>query len=265
LSYVEDNRQYILDFIDETEVIKNEEKDDFIEFLFENDFFQLPASIKFHSNYTGGLADHSVKTEKNLIMLLKTYGVLDDYELDYVRLAGLFHDLCKIDRYEKIKDREEPTRKQKKFLKSLFDRHRDDLVERGITNKVLKLKTFKTKNRFSNLISWLSENPEGPPPAINVDVWKYKEDPLLFGHGEKSVLFLQKHIFDLPEYVILAIRWHMGAWKKDGVEGLLNKARKKYDIVKIIALADQMATIGEDIHDRDIDELNNINVNQGVV
>jgi len=260
LSYIDDNKEYILNFIDETDVIRDEEKDRFIKFLLDNNFFQLPASIKFHSNYTGGLADHSVKTEKNLIMLLKTYGVLDQYKLDYVKLIGLFHDLCKIDRYEKVKDNESPTKKQKKFLKGLFDTHRENLLNRGIDNSVLKYKEFQTKKRFSNLIEWLHENPKGPPPAISQSIWRYKKEPLLFGHGEKSALFLQKYIFDLPEYVILAIRWHMGAWKKEGQEKLLNKARKKYDIVKIVALADQMATIGEDITDRDIERLKEINI-----
>ena len=52
----------------------------------------------------------------------------------------------------------------------------------------------------------------------------------------------------------------MGAWKKEGQEKLLNKARKKYDIVKIVALADQMATIGEDTTDRDIERLKEINI-----
>lgn len=41
--------------------------------------------------------------------------------------------------------------------------------------------------------------------------WKYNNSPLLTGHGEKSVILLQRFI-NLTEEEILCIRWHMGAF-----------------------------------------------------
>jgi len=261
LNYIEENKKYILDFIEWSETIEDNEKKKFIKFLTDNEFFQLPASINHHSNYTGGLADHSIKVEKNLIMLLKVYGIIDKYNIDFIRLIGLFHDLCKIDRYEIEVDNEEPTKKQYNYLKSLIANNKEKLSERNINSETLKLKTFKTKSRFSDLISWLVDNPDSPPPAVSNIKWKYSKDSLPFGHGEKSALFLQKYISNLPDYVLLAIRWHMSTWKDGDKRKLLNKARKQDPVIQILPMADQMATIGEDISEMDINKLKEININ----
>lgn len=44
--------------------------------------------------------------------------------------------------------------------------------------------------------------------------WSYRDDILIPGHGEKSVIMAQK-LLDLTEEEMLCIRWHMGAFETD--------------------------------------------------
>ena len=49
---------------------------------------------------------------------------------------------------------------------------------------------------------------------IETDSYKYNPDIIIPGHGEKSVIMLQKYI-ELTDEEIACIRWHMGAYEKD--------------------------------------------------
>ena len=69
----------------------------------ECDFFVSPASTRFHSNYAGGLCDHSVNVYHRLKKLVK-----DEYGEEYAKyvseeslaIMGLLHDICKVNTYK---------------------------------------------------------------------------------------------------------------------------------------------------------------------
>lgn len=44
--------------------------------------------------------------------------------------------------------------------------------------------------------------------------WQYRKDIIIPGHGDKSVIMLQR-MMDLTEEEIACIRWHMGAYETD--------------------------------------------------
>lgn len=73
--------------------------DKVIKYLEESDFFVAPASTKYHGNYDGGLAEHSL----NVRDLLKEKN--ERYNLglgeDTINITGLLHDFCKINFYNK--------------------------------------------------------------------------------------------------------------------------------------------------------------------
>lgn len=73
---------------------------------------------------------------------------------------------------------------------------------------------------------------------------KYRvNDRFPFGHGEKSVLLIERHM-KLAEPEALAIRWHMGAYD-DAARGgsrTLSEAMKKTPLVLALHTADMMAT-----------------------
>lgn len=80
------------------------------------------------------------------------------------------------------------------------------------------------------------------------EVWKV-EDELPLGHGEKSVIIANRFI-DLSTEEMLAIRWHM-AFSDAGVHfgypsgAPFRQSMDKYPLVKVIAMADQMAELQE--------------------
>lgn len=67
-------------------------------------FFTAPASATHHGNYPGGLAEHSIAVTKCLLALTeKNNLVWKSYTSPYI--IGMFHDLCKIDNYIPIYDK----------------------------------------------------------------------------------------------------------------------------------------------------------------
>lgn len=66
-------------------------------------FFTAPASTKYHGAYDGGLFDHSMAVTEQLLKLTEDNGLVWTKKRSPV-IVGMFHDLCKVDRYEKEAD-----------------------------------------------------------------------------------------------------------------------------------------------------------------
>jgi len=76
------------------------EINEMIEYLEEEGYFESPASLKHHGNYSGGLADHSY----NLLTLFSN--MVDKYcyteiKRESIIICSLLHDLCKVGSYNK--------------------------------------------------------------------------------------------------------------------------------------------------------------------
>lgn len=72
--------------------IKREGIDKLIEFLEGSDFFEAPASTRYHGAFKGGLLSHSMKVYE----ILRTK-VEDN---DSVKIVSLLHDICKVNYYK---------------------------------------------------------------------------------------------------------------------------------------------------------------------
>lgn len=70
-----------------------------IKYMEESDFFVAPASTKYHGNYDGGLAEHSL----NVYELFKEKNERFNLGLseETVIIAPILHDFCKINFYNK--------------------------------------------------------------------------------------------------------------------------------------------------------------------
>ena len=142
------------------------------------EFFEAPASTKYHGAYMGGLFDHSLQTAKELVDLTQKLG-LEWERRDSPYIVGMFHDLCKCDNY-------------------VWD--------------------------------------------IETDSYKYNPDIIIPGHGEKSVIMLEKYI-TLTDEEIACIRWHMGAYEKDPkMWEYYGKAIEQYPNVLYTHTADMIAS-----------------------
>ena len=74
------------------------ENSEFVGWLEEKGFFTAPAAVRHHSNYTGGLFDHSLAVAEALV------GYTDRLNLVWDRpwspyIVGMFHDVCKTEAY----------------------------------------------------------------------------------------------------------------------------------------------------------------------
>ena len=85
--------------------IKREGADKLLEYLVSSDFFEAPASARFHSSYAGGLCDHSLNVYECLVEYLNTPRVKEGYGFSYsdesIAIVALLHDLCKVGVYKK--------------------------------------------------------------------------------------------------------------------------------------------------------------------
>lgn len=75
-------------------------KEDLMAWLEQSDFFTAPASAKYHCSYEGGLVEHSLNVYDALVKLMTIYPDIYVSE-ESIIIAALFHDLCKVNMYEK--------------------------------------------------------------------------------------------------------------------------------------------------------------------
>lgn len=79
--------------------IKREGIEELIAFLTDSDFFQAPASSRYHLCDIGGLVEHSLNVYQCLLEEVSFLNL--QYSPETLAIVSLFHDICKINKYEK--------------------------------------------------------------------------------------------------------------------------------------------------------------------
>ena len=86
----------------------------------ESDFYEAPASTRFHGNYQYGLVEHSLNVYNALLELTKQFQL--NVSIETLTIASLFHDLCKANYYvlgtRNVKDEETGVWRKEPFYKS---------------------------------------------------------------------------------------------------------------------------------------------------
>lgn len=176
------------------QLIRREGADTLLEWLLSTDFFEAPASARYHSSCAGGLCQHSLNVYDCLRAYLarprvqQVYQLVgEDYSPESVAIVSLLHDLCKIGCY-------------KPGFRNVKD-------ERGVWQKV---------------------------PTYNF------EDPLPYGHGEKSAWMVMKYM-PLTDMEAFAIRFHMG-FSGDEDNRNVGQALARFPLAFALSVADSEAT-----------------------
>jgi hypothetical protein len=97
----EESKQKFIDIYNAN--IKRAGSKELLDYLLKSDFFDAPASTKFHSAYEGGLCEHSINVYNRFLNNLKNeYGdnYLDKINLESITICGLLHDICKVGFYK---------------------------------------------------------------------------------------------------------------------------------------------------------------------
>ena len=79
--------------------IKRPGANDLFNWLETTDFFEAPASTRFHGDHAGGLCEHSIHVWEELVRLLRVYPEVR-VSGETVAIVSLLHDLCKIGLYK---------------------------------------------------------------------------------------------------------------------------------------------------------------------
>ena len=86
------------EFLELLKSIKRDGIDKLINYLEVTDFFEAPASSRFHSNFKEGLIQHSLSVYKILKKDLKDNNM--DIDENTVKIVALLHDICKANYYK---------------------------------------------------------------------------------------------------------------------------------------------------------------------
>lgn len=180
------------------------------------DFFTAPCSTVYHNNIEGGLAQHSWTVYELLKEKVEKFKL--DTPARSVAICGLLHDLCKTNFYVS----------EKKW-------------EIDPVNPVVKKPFPLKKDSNGRVLEWGEQDSKN---YVYVDGWKV-DDKFPIGHGEKSVIILQRFI-KLTDEEAIAIRWHMiidPSVNFDYPYGYpYNASIKKYPFLTLLQTADMEAS-----------------------
>lgn len=179
--------------------------DKLLAWLESTDFFTAPASSRHHLAKPGGLCEHSINVHSWLEDLCSRDSIIV-YGPESVAIVALLHDVCKINYYQ-------PTWKNQKT----YD---EGAVAAAPRNLV--------KHDQGGDFIW--ETVQGY--TVN--------EQFTYGHGEKSVYLIQKHM-ELTDEEAQAIRFHMGSWQ-DGEKANASAAFKINPLAFWLHVADEAAT-----------------------
>ena len=197
-----------------TEQIQREGAAELLAWLKKSDFLDAPASTRFHLSRPGGLVEHSVHVYERLKQLCDFESSRDsgfeEPSLETIAIVGLLHDICKVGVYI-----QEP-KNQKTYDPA----------------KVSAAPRYQVKHDQLGDFIWET-----------VTGYRF-EDPIPYGHGEKSVYILSGFM-KLTREEAFAIRYHMGPWQK-GEEQNASKSFDLFPLALLIHMADMMATHVDD-------------------
>lgn len=90
---IEKNKEEFISIAKEN--IKREGIQKLLDWLETTDFFECPASSRFHSAEAGGLCFHSLNVYKRLKKLMEDELGAENINLESITIVALFHDVCK--------------------------------------------------------------------------------------------------------------------------------------------------------------------------
>lgn len=197
------NKQEFIDLLS-TITRPNARIEELIRKLEGSDFFEAPASTRYHSAYKGGLVEHSLNVYYNLKNLVEMKGLQGIIPIESIIICGLLHDLSKMNFYE-------VTYKNEKI-------YRED------------------GSKFDNLgrFDWESKQ------AYKI---RDAKDRFIFGNHEETSEFMIKTYIPLTVAESVAILNHHGGMGYDSIPiSTISDKYNRYPLSSLLHMADFLAT-----------------------
>jgi len=165
--------------------IKREGAGELLAWIEKSDFFEAPASTKYHLNVPGGLCEHSLNVFYRLRAFLENEYLADHdsecpYDNETIALVSLLHDICKVYHF------------------TINWRNQKNYDQEKVSNSP----KYLVKHDADGDFIW------DKMPYYDID------ERFIYGHGEKSVYLIREFVKLTPEEA-QAIRFHMGSWNKE--------------------------------------------------
>ena len=96
-----ENKLRFLQLVEKLRCIEGAKIDLLLDYLNNSDFFTAPASTIYHCDYAGGLCLHSLNVYDSICSLVTAFGLEDRLDPTSLIIVSLFHDISKINHYEK--------------------------------------------------------------------------------------------------------------------------------------------------------------------
>lgn len=170
-----------------------------------SDFYEAPASTRFHGSRQGCLLEHSINVYERCLEKFTTEGFWRDILIknkvkkENIIVSSLLHDFCKM------------------YYYAIDYKNQKVYSDDG------------SKYDKNGKYDWQSV------PYYTVD------DKIPYGHGEKSVMMIEQYI-KLEPVERYAIRWHMGAYSGQQDWNTLGAAIEKYPLILAIHESDMEAS-----------------------
>ena len=88
------------EFLELLKSINRDGMENLIAFIEKTDFFEAPASTRYHGSYQGGLLEHSMKVYEILLQKVQNNIIGLKPNEDTMKLIALLHDICKANFYK---------------------------------------------------------------------------------------------------------------------------------------------------------------------
>ena len=184
---------------------------DLFDMLNASDFYDAPASCKYHLNCRGGLVEHSLNVYDNLVTLInsapnKVIQKISEASVsnnldETLIIVALFHDISKMNFYE-------PT-----------------IINKKIYN------TQGSKSDNLGRFDWIAK-----------EEYKTRDNKFIYGSHEMNSEFIIRQYIPLTISESIAILHHMGGQAYDSAKDDLSEVFKQYPLALYLHLADMMAT-----------------------
>lgn len=133
--------------------IKRDGLSSLLDWLEASDFYEAPASTRFHGNYEGGLLEHSLNVFDALKQLIKQFPGID-IPMESIAIAALFHDLCKVNYYA-VSTRNVKDEKTGVWHKEPFYKTEDQMpLGHGEKSVIILMKSFPLTDDEIYAIRW---------------------------------------------------------------------------------------------------------------
>ena len=176
-----------------------------------SDFFEAPASTKYHNNFPGGLCDHSLNVYYNLCSLIKSKQLEEKISEDSIKIVALFHDISKMNLYEKTA-----------FNKKVYCKNGDKFDDLGNF-------TWKSELGYKR---------------------KDCDKRFVYGNHEQTSEYMIRNFIPLTLEESIAILHHMGGKAIDSCPMVTSEVFDTYPLALLLHTADLLSTfIDENIVD----------------